>query len=283
MNGLAELINGIAARVPVSVEDGDYIGDDGLMYCGKCHTPKQCRIEIPSLFPDGKIVPCLCDCRIAQDEAEKKREQARKFAEKVKRIRSVCFSPGSREQHWTFETDDKRQPKISAAMHKYAEDFDLMRKEHMGLLLHGPVGTGKSFYAACIANAVMDNGIPALMTNFSRIINTMQESFEYRQQYLDDVTQYPLLIIDDLGIERESPFMQEQVYNIIDARGKTGLPLIVTTNIPFEDIKNPKSMQFKRIYDRVLQQCHPIKFDGPSRRREEVKEKYAARNSLLGL
>ena len=119
----------------------------------------------------------------------------------------------------------------------------------------------KTFYAACIANALIDHGRSAKMTNFSAIINKLQESFDGRQRFLDKLNRFDLLIIDDLGIERESEYMQEQVYNIIDARYKARRPLIVTTNISLDEIKNPKSVQRQRIYDRILHFCHPVKID----------------------
>ena len=36
----------------------DYIGEDGLLYCGKCHTPKQFRMDAPPL--EGRLLPCPC-------------------------------------------------------------------------------------------------------------------------------------------------------------------------------------------------------------------------------
>ena len=111
----------------------------------------------------------------------------------------------------------------------------------------------------------------------------MQSTFDGRQEYLDSLNRNNLLIIDDLGVERESEYMQEQVYNIIDARYRAGRPLIVTTNISLEEIKNPKNVQRKRIYDRVLELCHPVKVDGTSRRRRAVIDHYAERNRLLGI
>ena len=57
----------IARRVP-GKEPGDYTGPDGLLYCGKCHTPKECRVN-------GKTYPVICQCRKAERERVE-REQA---------------------------------------------------------------------------------------------------------------------------------------------------------------------------------------------------------------
>lgn len=111
----------------------------------------------------------------------------------------------------------------------------------------------------------------------------MQGLYEGRQDYIDQIVSYPLLILDDLGAERHSKFMQEQVFNIVDARYRTGKPLIVTTNVAIEEIKNPQNIQFTRIYDRILGMCHPVLVPGISRRREMVKAEYKRRCEWLGL
>ena len=55
-----------------------------------------------------------------------------------------------------------------------------MRAENLGLLLWGGVGTGKSFLAGCIANALMEQEVPVRMTNFARILNELNGSFSGR-------------------------------------------------------------------------------------------------------
>lgn len=274
MDGIGMALENIIKAGNQNGTDAGYFGDDGLLYCGKCHARRQIKINI---LGQNRVVPVMCDCMRAEEEAAQKRELDRK----IERLRRE----GLREEadaSSTFENDDRKNPTVSDAARRYAERFADMRRDNVGLLLYGPVGTGKSFFATCIANRLIDQGIPVKMTNFARIINSMQD-FEGRQKYIRELNSYPLLIIDDLGVERESEYMQEQVYNIIDARYTAGRPLIVTTNISLEEIKNPKNEQRQRIYDRILEICHPIKVDGTSRRRQAVRDKYAERNKMLGL
>ena len=72
-------------------------------------------------------------------------------------------------------------------------------------------------------------------------------------KYINSLKRYALLILDDLGAERKSEYMQEQVYNIIDARYKSGLPMIITTNLTAEEMKKPSDLGNSRIYDRILE------------------------------
>ena len=268
------VIDNIAKNAP-PMQPGDYMGEDGLMYCGKCNTRRQKRIE---LLGELRTVPVMCKCMVDEYEAEKVRDRKKR----IDRARRLSLMEEA-DAECTFDNDDRKNPALSDAMRRYADGFYQMRQQNIGLLLHGPVGTGKTFYAACIANALLEKEVSVKMTNFTRIINDMQSTFDGRQEYLDSLNQNNLLIIDDLGVERESEYMQEQVYNIIDARYRAGRPLIVTTNISLEEIKNPKNVQRQRIYDRVLELCLPVTVEGTSRRRRAVIDHYAERNRLLGI
>lgn len=60
--------------------------------------------------------------------------------------------------HCTFDNDDGARPEITAGMKKYCENFSDLRKSGKGILLYGTVGTGKSFFAACIVNELVSKG-----------------------------------------------------------------------------------------------------------------------------
>ena len=123
------------------------------------------------------------------------------------------------------------------------------------------------------------------VTNFPRILNSLQGSFDdERQKRIDRLQHYSLLVIDDLGVERDTSYSVEQVYNVVDTRARSGKPLIVTTNLSMQDLQNPPSLAYKRIYDRVLEMC-PIrlKLVGESRRIDNANERKDKARRLLGL
>ena len=68
---------------------------------------------------------------------------------------------------------------------------------------------------------------------------------------VDRLCRYPLLIIDDFGMERGTEYALEQVYNIVDSRYRSQKPLIVTTNLPLNEIRHPQDTAHARIYDRI--------------------------------
>ena len=147
---------------------------------------------------------------------------------------------------------------------------------------YGSCGTGKTYAACAVANALIDKGISAKVTNFGRILNELQGTFD-KQPYLDELNRYSLLVIDDLGIERTSEFSAEQMYGVIDNRYKSGLPLIITTNLDLHEMSRIEDIRYKRIYERILEVCHPIEFKGVNYRRKNIIASYDDINKKLGL
>ena len=168
---LSNIFNGIEERAKQTIKaaEGDYLVD-GLLYCGNCNTPKQCRVE---LLGKERTPMCLCKCEVERREREEAERKKIERMIEIQKLRNMGF-PESEMYKWTFAADDMEHPKISGVMRNYANNFDKMREKGKGLLLYGSVGSGKSFYAACIVNHLIDMGIPCLMTNFSRLVNTLR-------------------------------------------------------------------------------------------------------------
>ena len=182
---------------------------------------------------------------------------------------------------WNFENDDGRAPQMHYA-HRYVEQWQTMRAENLGLLLWGGVGTGKSFLAGCIANALMELEVPVRMTSFSRIMNELNNSLSGRDEVVDRLCRFPLLIIDDFGMERGTEYALEQVYNVVDSRYRSRKSLIVTTNLTLDEIRHPQNTAHARIYDRILEMCVPVSCIGASFRKENAQKKLEYMKSLIG-
>lgn len=279
--GFKEAFRNIEKRASGAIkqENGDYLSDDGLLMCGKCHTPKQVRIEV---FGEIRTPMCLCQCAKAHLEAEAEERQRQERMERIRGLRKMGFSDADM-QGWTFANDDNSNKRVSEIARRYAENFEEMKNRGKGLMLYGTVGTGKTFIAACIANALIDKGVPALVTNFARLTNTIGGMYEGKQQYIDGLSRFDLLVIDDLASERDTEYMNEIVFQIIDSRYRSDLPLIVTTNLTAEEIKHPAEVKRQRIFSRLLEMCIPVEVKGADRRKEALKSDFNELKDLLGL
>ena len=183
---------------------------------------------------------------------------------------------------WRFESATVTTPQLAKAR-GYAQNWDEFKKAGIGLLLFGNVGTGKSYAAGCIANALIDRLESVLFVGMSDVVNRMQGNFSTdRDHYMKSLLRPDLLILDDLGAERNTSFGKERVFDVVDKRLLTGKPMIVTTNIPLSVMKQAADLDDRRIFDRILEVCVPIRFDGDSFRKSTAADNLKRAARLLG-
>ncbi len=183
-----------------------------------------------------------------------------------------------------FEKDNGKVPQLEQAR-RYVSNWEAMQRENMGLMLWGQPGNGKTFAAACIANALIEQEgffVPSVrMTTFGIILNKLPGlPAQDKEAYIQSLVSCDLLILDDFGMERRTDYAREQVFNIIDGRYLSQRPLIITTNLSLEDLKHPADMVERRIYDRVREMCIPVCFQGESLRQQMAKERLALYKQL---
>ena len=260
-------------------------GDGGLYRRGRTALLRKVPYAERSLLPGGKELfgrdrhPAECDCQRAAREEREAAEKRRRHLDTVEELKRRGFTdPTMRD--WTFENDNGRNPQAGIAR-RYVEHWEDMRADNIGCLFWGGVGTGKSYLAGCIANALMEKEIPVHMTNFALILNDLAASFENRNEYISRLCRYPLLILDDFGMERGTEYGLEQVFNVIDSRYRSGKPLIVTTNLTLDDLRNPEDTAHSRIYDRLLSMCVPVRFTGDNFRQETAQRKMESMKKLI--
>ena len=242
--------------------------ETGLLMCGKCHTKKQKKI---SFLGVERVVGCLCQCAAEEMEREREKHRAEEELLHIRQMKSAGLQD-STFFDYTFANCDETHPCAKYAR-RYVGHFAEFQKNGQGLLFWGNVGTGKTFLAGCIANALMEKNIPVLMTSFPKLLNALGGLYSgEKNEYLKSLNQYRLLIIDDLGVERDTPYVLETVYLVIDERYKSGKPFIITTNLSLEKLRNPADLEHGRIYDRIMERCVPVAFSGKNYRTDKGRK-----------
>jgi DNA replication protein DnaC len=281
------VIGEVTEKVLASIADSagslpdDYIGSDGLLYCGQCNTRKEREI----IWFDGKPkkVPVMCKCRAEEERLKKEQMQKEEEMRSIQRakissmmddtFRTACFA------NYQIRNGNERHLKVAK---KYCIEFSKMYERNQGLLFWGTVGTGKSYTAACIANYLLEANTSVVMTSFVRILQEMQGFDREREEtFTNKLNSVKLLIIDDLGAERSTDYALEKVYGIIDNRYRAKKPLILTTNLTLRQMQEATDIRYARIYDRIFEMCYPMEFSGVSWRKREAAQRYEETRKIL--
>ena len=249
-------------------DDAKAFEEDGHVYCKTCKE----RVDNEPIkgFNDMILIfPRKCACDRKEEEIEKEKSR-------IKRINEMITKCYPTDLYKNARLDDfKDNPELHKVGKMYVDLFLENKADKIGLLFYGNVGSGKTHLAAAIANEIMEKyEIQCRMKNFSQIINDLSQGFEVdKNEYISKFTNTQLLILDDLGIQRNTEYATEQLFNVIDMRIQNGNPTIITTNIPLNLFLKSDELACKRIYSRVLDMCVPISVSGEDRRMSKAKEK----------
>ena len=253
---------------------------DGHIYCKTCN----CQVDgTPVEFSGRKrIFRKSCQC----DEERKRIQEERERQEKIAEIKKRCFIERNQENYTFGNADESTDKELLKKVKKYVEQFEKMKEENIGLIIYGGVGTGKTYITCSIVNAIIEKYLyECKVMNFSQILNELQNGgFNLnRNEYIDSLTRKTLLVIDDFGIERDTEYALEQIYNVINARYQKQKPTIITTNLDYKDLEKevPYNLMLSRIYSRIIEMGVPLKITGKDRRKEKRKLKIEQAKHLI--
>ena len=222
------------------------VNEDGIRVCNRCKQPKQVMLEFPRNSGKLRPFPIKCLCDEEEEEARKAEIKRMKTEELIKDLYRQGLSDKAYRAN-TFSKDDNRNPKLSRFCQNYVRDWDKHRANNRGILFYGNTGGGKSFFACCIANALIQKGIPVL---YSRLSDLVKNRVDKNSQEIS-LRQFELIILDDIGVENST----QTAYTIIDDIYRAGIPLIVTTNLSPSELKEPDTIEKQRIYGRIIERC----------------------------
>lgn len=230
--------------------------DADIPICPKCGKPLKFRLTVGKYA--GKLVDCTCDCDTQKEQASRDAAKKEQDAKEIQFLRSKAFvSSGYYKK--TFANSDHRygakQEELALRFARYTVNH---RDSKYGLLMCGSPAGGKTYHSACIANILVDNKRSVIMRSMPSIIHGY--SFKDDSMF-KDFESCDLLIIDDLGTERDTAFGQELTYTAINTRYEAEKPLVVSTNLTLEQLSKPTTVMEQRIYGRILEMCYPVVYE----------------------
>lgn len=252
--------------------DGYTLDSEGFYICPNCKTRASAYNEAL-----GCMIPSECECRKAE---RLKREESERITSLEKR--RVASFTASNMLESRFESDNGSNSRISDVMHRFVENFDEYRTVGRGILLFGKSGVGKSFFAGAVGNALIDRGYRVYQTSISRLESECAESYN-KQSVIDGrIYTTDLIILDDFGAERQSDYMKEFSFRVINSLYEAKRSFFVTTNLSSAEIKKTSDADNVRIYQRIIERCVPIEVDGESQRVAGFAESFFRDKKVLG-
>ena len=265
----------ILSLIPMNIEN-TYTGEDGLLYCTKCHTLRCTKEPVPML---GKRMPVTCDCMKAEERKAKEREEQEAKMRQLDRLRGASLL-GDRYKDTTFDKTSLDRPedfqKAFQRCRKYCQIPDVALEHGYGMYIYGDKGTGKTHLTACMCNELISQFRQCLFTNFFEIAKLIQSTWNGNADssvVIKRICEVDFLFLDDLGTEMltkggEDNWLQGQVFDIINKRYNNKKPTIFSSNYSMNELIKDRGMM-KKTVDRIGEMSTAmIRLSGESYRRK---------------
>jgi DNA replication protein DnaC len=225
----------------------------------------------------GPAQPCpfgLCDgTGFLVDETTRVAQPCRCRPQRIERRRARSLSAviPARYRNIGFDRPPVTEmpvPQVQA-VRRFVRDIDSNLDAGRGLWFEGTVGTGKTTLAMLVSRAALDAGRSVAIYSLPRLLAEIRATFEDGAEgsyvgFLDRLALVDLLHVDDVGAERSSEWVLEQLYAIVNARYEDERSIVLTTNLEQSELEEQIG---RRTVSRLKEMCDPLPLYGEDARR----------------
>lgn len=226
------------------------------------------RGECPLCLGRGLIISEDGDrarlCKCVKQRSSMKMFKNAKLSKSMLACTFDRFSPHYYDKN-SYESNRGRSYYETAAIaYKTAKNFvakAIANIQPDGILLTGNVGSGKTFLACCIANALIENGQETLFIVVPDLLDEIRATYDSsghnytEQELLDTARKVQYLILDDLGAHNYTDWVRNKLYSIINYRLNNLLPTVITTNLDLAELEEYLGV---RTTSRIVQLCQAV-------------------------
>ena len=197
--------------------------------------------------PENVARPCEC-----RDSLVAKRRARGVSSVIPRRFRDVSFE---------LAENDGIAPDVLDAVREFADQVEDRLDSGRGLWLMGDVGTGKTTLAMLVSKAAAEAGRTVAIYSLPRLLARIRRTYDGEPgedsylEFFDRITSVDLLHIDDLGAEKRSDWVLEQLYAIVDERYQSQRSMVVTSNLDPDQLKEQIG---SRVVSRLAEICREL-------------------------
>jgi DNA replication protein DnaC len=209
--------------------------------------------------PENVARPCEC-----RDSLVAKRRARGVSSVIPRRFRDVSFE---------LAENDGIAPAVLDAVREFADQVEDRLDSGKGLWLMGDVGTGKTTLAMLVSKAAAEAGRTVAIYSLPRLLARIRRTYDGEPgedsylEFFDRLTSVDLLHIDDLGAEKRSDWVLEQLYAIVDERYQSQRSMVVTSNLDYDQLKEQIG---SRVVSRLTEMCEELPLWGDDLRNRYV-------------